>query len=169
MLDAFNKLFVIPERWAYVKDHQLALWLFVGIALQGALGLFIPDFRSGTAISQSLPVWLSYAVYAIFAVGGWSALHGMCRGFPKAEAAGCVLVGTASLIQFASALHFFNLTTLAGATLTFFIAVGCFIKAGQVAEYGRRGTVVVDDSDLEELQGLLEDLKKRNGYDSLSD
>jgi drug/metabolite transporter (DMT)-like permease len=158
MVELFNRLFVAPERWDYVRDHQIAIWLFIGIALEGILGLLIPDFRSGTSVTQSLPVWMAYAVYGTFAFGGGIVLQGLCQGNNKNEAAGLVLVGTAGIIQFIASIETFNVTTLTGATLTFFVTIGILSRAIQIAS--GRSSEVVRQEDLEELRRLTHEIKK---------
>lgn len=164
MTGLFTRLFVSPEQRGYASDHRIALWLFVGLAMQGILGLLIPDFRSNTAITESLPDWMTFVVYGFFAFGGLSAIQGLCRGWYRAEAAGCVLIGTATSIQFLANVQQFDLSTLAGNIVVLAISIGMFSRAGHtVSGHVRNRGDQLNTEDLEELQGLLSDLKKPNG------
>lgn len=116
----------------YRREHPIAIWLTLGIAVTGFVALLFPDTVNQTAISLALPHWLRQMFYLSYTVGGTVAAIGLLTVNHKFEAAGLTLLASALLAQYIAVVYTaldISPRSVWSSTFVLALAIGCGSRA----------------------------------------
>lgn len=115
-------------RRTYRREHPVALFFALGVALAGAGALVYPAGADQSAVSVALPDWLRHIFDLIYLVGGSLAAGGIGRRHRRSEAAGLILIAAGLAAQFSAVLYVRPQASVS-ATFIASTALGCTLRA----------------------------------------
>lgn len=120
-------------RRATRREHPLALWFGIGIALLCAIALLEPSSIEQSPTSAALPHWTRDLFYAIWGIGGAATAGGIWFAHRPIEASGSILLGS-GMAAYTVVILSLSPAALTSTIFVITLAIGCIQRGYYIAK-----------------------------------